>query len=120
MSYRCRVQDRQNYRGRLQYDQNYRNDFRTGNSRGMKIIEATILEVDIEVAIEMKTLEEVRSRSKDRQYSSNFRRNDQCSNRSRLGLRASTNRGKIRYFQCRECDHFAKDCLNETEKEQVE
>ena len=34
----------------------------------------------------------------------------------------STNRDKIRCFECRECDQFAKDCLtiSETEKDQSE
>ena len=62
-----------------------------------------------------------RSRSRKRQYSCNFRRNDQSSSWSRSGLRASTNRDRIRCFKCREYDHFAKDCLSsDTEKEQSE
>ena len=33
---------------------------------------------------------------------------------------SSTNRDRIRYFKCKEYDHFAKDCPNisDTEKEQ--
>ena len=45
------------------------------------------------------------------------------SNRSRSGLRASSNRDRIRCLKCREYDHFAKDCLNsqtEKEPEQIE
>ena len=30
--------------------------------------------------------------------------------RSRSGSRATTNRDRIRCFECRECDHFARDC----------
>ena len=30
--------------------------------------------------------------------------------RSRSGSRASTNRDRIRRFECREYDHFAKEC----------
>ena len=30
--------------------------------------------------------------------------------RSRSGARASTNRDRIRYFKCREYDHFAREC----------
>ena len=42
-----------------------------------------------------------RSRSRKREYSSNFRRNDQSSIRSRSGLRASTHRDRIKCFKCR-------------------
>ena len=37
-----------------------------------------------------------RNRSRDRKYLDNIRRNDKSSNRSRSGLRASTNRDRIR------------------------
>ena len=78
-----------------------------------RIIEVKILEVDIEVIIEMITLEEVEVDPWERQYSDSFSRNDRSSSsRSRSGSRASTNRDRIRYFKCREYDHFAKDCLN--------
>ena len=30
--------------------------------------------------------------------------------RSRSGLRASTNKDRIRCFKCRECNHFAREC----------
>ena len=84
-----------------------------------KIIEVKILEVDIEVTIKMKTLEEVEVGLRDRQYSSIFRRNAQSSSRSRSGSRASSNKDRIRYFKCREYDHFATECPNlDTEKEQ--
>ena len=59
MSFRCRVQYGQNYRGRLHYVNNYRNDFRRENFRGMQNYRSQILEVDIEVSIETKTLEEI-------------------------------------------------------------
>ena len=60
-----------------------------------------------------------RSRSREGQYSGNFRRNDRSSSsRSWSGLRARTNRDRIRCFKCREYDHLAKDCPNlQTEKE---
>ena len=38
-------------------------------------------------------------------------------------MRVSTYRDSIRYFKCREYDHFAKDCLNseaERELEQIQ
>ena len=39
-----------------------------------------------------------RSRFRDRQYSDNIRRNDRSSSRSRSGIRASTNRNRIRHY----------------------
>ena len=60
MSFRGRAQYGQNYRGRLQYVNNYRNNSRRGNFRGTQLfIEVKILELDIEVTVEMITLEEV-------------------------------------------------------------
>ena len=54
-----------------------------------------------------------RSGARERQNSNNFIRNDRSSSsRLRSGLRARTNRDRIRCFKCREYDHFAKDCLN--------
>ena len=65
-----------------------------------------------------------RSRSRERQYSGNFRRNDtSSSSRSRSGLRASTNKDRVRCFKCREYDHFAKKFPNsqtEREPEQIQ
>ena len=40
--------------------------------------------------------------------------------RSRLGSRASTNRDRIRCFQCREYNHFGKECLTRQEKREIE
>ena len=52
------------------------------------------------------------SRSYDRQTRGNNRRdNGSISNgRSRSGSRVSTNRDRIRCFECQEHDHFARDC----------
>ena len=51
-----------------------------------------------------------RSRSLDRQ--GRGRRNDRSTSngRSRSGSRVSTNRDRIRCFECREYDHFAREC----------
>ena len=66
-----------------------------------------------------KDFERARSKSRKRQYSSNFKRNNQSSsNRLRSCLRASTNRDRSRCFKFGEYDHFIKDCPNsDTEKE---
>ena len=36
---------------------------------------------------------------------------------SRSGSKANTNRGRIRCYNCREYDHFARDCPNSRERE---
>ena len=69
-----------------------------------------------------------RSRSRERSFSrnnnNNRRINRSISNsRSRSGSKASTNRDRIRCYQCREYDHFAKDfptSIEEREKEQLQ
>ena len=41
-----------------------------------------------------------------------MRNNRSVSNsRLRSGSRASTSRDRIRFFECRECNHFVRDCL---------
>ena len=88
---------------------------------GNKVTEVKISEVDIEVTNRNEDFGRSRISSGERQYSSNFRKNNQSSCRSRSGLRASTYRDRIRYFKCREYDDFAKDCPNsDIEKEQSE
>ena len=62
------------------------------------------------------------SRSRVRQYFNNGK-NDRSNSRSRSGSRDDTNRDRIRCHKCRECDHFAKDCLTskvEKESEQIQ
>ena len=42
------------------------------------------------------------------------------SSRSRLGRRVSTNRDRIRCYNCREYDHFARDCPTSREERDLE
>ena len=109
-------------RGRLQYDQNYRGDFRKGNFRGTHNYRGHNFRGRYRGNFRNDNFDRGRSRSRERQYSDNFRRNERSSNKLRLGSRPSTNRDRSRCFKCREYNHFAKDCLNisDTEKEQSE
>ena len=96
-------------------------DFRRGNFRRMQSYRGQKFRGAYRGNYQNEDFGRGRSRSRERQYSRNFRRYDQSSIRSRSGSRASTDRGQIRCFKCREYDHFAKDCLNsDTEKEQSE
>ena len=52
-----------------------------------------------------RTWRQSRSRGRDRKRS-------MSQSSSRLGSRTSTNRDRIRYFKCREYDHFANECPN--------
>ena len=40
--------------------------------------------------------------------------------RLRLGSRASTNRHRIRCYNCREYDHFARDCPSSREERDID
>ena len=50
----------------------------------------------------------------------NSRDRSSSNNRSRSGSRASTNRDRIRYYACREYDHFVRDCPNSREERNLE
>ena len=41
-----------------------------------------------------------------------MRARSESSSRSRSNSRASTNRDRVRYFKCREYDHFDNECPN--------
>ena len=72
-----------------------------------EIIITTIIE---QVITGIKSYNRNRSRSYERQ-SRNRRNNRSISNsRSRSVSRPSTNRDRIRCFECREYDHFAREC----------
>ena len=93
MSYKGRAWYGQNYRGRLQYDQNYRSDLRRGNFRGMQIYRGQNFGGGYRGSFRNDNFGRGRSRSRESQYSGNFRRNEQSSSRSRSGSRTCTNRG---------------------------
>ena len=52
------------------------------------------------------------SRSNDRQFRGNDRRNNRgvSNSRSRPSSRVNTNIDRIRFFKCQEYDHFTRDC----------
>ena len=75
MSFRGRAHYGQNYRGRLQYVNNYRNDFRKGNFRGMQNYRDQNFRGGYRGNYRSEDFEGGRSRSRERQYSSNFRKN---------------------------------------------
>ena len=60
-----------------------------------------------------------RERTPTRNYGNNRDRSS-SNNRSRSGSRASTNRDRMRYYVCREYDHFVRDCPNSTEERNLE
>ena len=123
ISFSGRLQYGWDYRDRPTYEQNYRNDFRRGNLSGNvrtnQTYRAQSYRGGCRRNYQKENYERGRSRSRERQYQENTRRNDSSSSsRSRSGLRASTNRDRIRYYKCREYNHFAKDCpTSESQKE---
>ena len=63
-----------------------------------------------------------RDRSRGESFSRNYgnNRDRSSSNRSRSGSRANTNRYRIRCYNCREYDHFARDCPTSREERNLE
>ena len=51
-----------------------------------------------------------RSRSFERQSRNRRNSRSMSNSRSRSGSRTSTNRDRIRHFECRDYDHFAREC----------
>ena len=109
------------YRVRPHYVNNYKNDFRRDNFREMQNYEGQNFRGGYRRSYTNDNFGRGGSRSRERQYSGNFRRNDRCSSsRLRSDSRASTNKDRIRCFKCREYDHFTKDCLNSQTKKEPE
>ena len=64
-----------------------------------------------------------RDRSRERTFSRNYGNNrdrSSSNSRSRSGSRASTNRDRIRCYNCREYDHFVRDCPTSREERDLE
>ena len=64
-----------------------------------------------------------RDRSRERTFSRNYGNNrdrSSSNSRSRSGSRASTNIDRIRCYNCREYDHFARNCPNSREERNLE
>ena len=64
-----------------------------------------------------------RDRSREGSFSRNYGNNrdrSSSNSRSRSGSRASTNRDRIRCYNCREYDHFARDCPTSREERDLE
>ena len=101
----------QDYRGRSRYNSNYRGSFgynMRGNQRYVRQNNNNrreTLEIKITIGIGVGHM-------KDRIETEWMIEVIVDSNsRSRSGSRAVTNRDRIRCFECREYDHFARDCL---------
>ena len=64
-----------------------------------------------------------RDRSRESTFSRNYKNNrdgSSSNSRSRSGSRASTNRDRIRCYNCREYDHFARDCPTSREERDLQ
>ena len=85
----------------------------------LDIIIGTIFEGTLEDTgdkiIEYNDYNRSRNRSWERTFSRNYDSNrdrSSSNSRSRSGSRASTNRDRIRCYNCREYDHFVRNCPN--------
>ena len=64
-----------------------------------------------------------RDRSRERLFSGNYgsnRARSTSNSRLQSGSRASTNRDRIRCYNCREYDHFAWDCPSSREERDID
>ena len=100
------------YIDKTRYEGNYRNDFTRGNYRGNIRTSQTYRGQKYRGGYRKMKIMRGGSSSQERQYPESTTRNDRSSSsRSRSGSWASTNRDRMRYYKCREYDHFAKDSL---------
>ena len=88
----------------------------------LKEITGRILGKDIEMGEIIVVIElGDRNRSRDRNFTRNYGKNRSSdSSISRSGSRTNTNRDRIRCYECREYDHFARDCPNSREGRDLE
>ena len=106
-NFRGRARDSFNYRGNYGYNmrgnQRYRNNnnYRRNGYRG-------------------QDYDRNRSRSLDRQARGRRNNRSTSNDRSRSGSRVSTQRDKIRCFECREYDHFARECPTRSKNRETE
>ena len=105
-----RIQYGQDTRDRPRYNQNYRSDFSRGNLQSNKILEAKIIEVDIEEIIEMINMKEVEVGLGIDSILTILEGMievivglDQAQELVPIEI-------YIRCYNCREYDHFTKDC----------
>ena len=87
----------------------------------MEDIEEKIVEEDIEM-IDIITIQ-AGNRSRERIFTRNYNSSrDKSPSNSRSGSdsRANTNRDRISCYNCREYDHFMRDCPNSREERELE
>ena len=116
--------DRSDSRKRGQYGnnrprQNYRDNNFHGNTRGYRRQDSRGGYRDNR----HNDYNRSRDRSRERMFSRNYGKNrDRSSSNSRSmsGSTASTNRDRIRCYNCREYDHFVRDCINSREERDLE
>ena len=85
----------------------------------LECMEDKIIEENTEIICTMN-IRGGRHRSRERTFLRNYGNNRDRSfsnSRSRSGSRASTNRDRIRCYNCREYDHFVRDCPNSKEEQ---
>ena len=85
-------------------------------------MEDKIVEEDIEM-IDIMIYNRGRNRSRERIFTRNYnssRDRSPSNSGSCSGSRADTNRDRIRCYNCREYDHFTRDCPNSREERELE
>ena len=116
---RSNCRNRGQFRDRSMSEQNYRGSNFWGNFRGYGRQDSRREYRDN--SYRCNDYNRGRDRSRQRPFSGSYSSNrarSTSSSRSRSGSRASTNRDRIRCYNCREYDYFARDCP--TSREQLQ
>ena len=107
-SNRSNSRDGGQFRDRPMSEQNYRGNNFQGNPRGYNRHNSRGEYRDN--SYRHNNYNRGRDRSRERPFSSRNRAISTSNSRSRSGSRANTNRDRIRCYNCREYDHFVRDC----------
>ena len=99
--------------------QNYRGNRFRGNSRGYGKQDDRGNHRNGRYNICNRNRSRPRQRNFTRDYN-NSRDRSSSNSRWKSGSRASTNRDRVRFYACREYDHFARDCTNSREERNLE
>ena len=108
--YRGQPRYGQDYRGRSRYDSNYRGSYRYNKRVNQRYGGQNNNNNNRRGNFRNQNYDRNRGRSYERENRERRDGRSVSTSRTRSGSRVTTNRDRIRCFECRESDHFARDC----------
>ena len=109
----------QDYRGRSRYDSNYRGSYRYNTWDNQRYGRQNNNN-NIRGNFRNQNYDRNRSRSYERQNRDSRDGRSISNSGSRSGSRVTTNRDRVWCFECREYDHFVRDCLTRQASREAE